>query len=166
MSANQDKQRSAADADLEREIRDGRKFTLEEAIGRMAGPGAMKGESPVSRIQQAEMEIETWLRSHLVDSAGALVVVLHRNIKGSELLLKSIDPPLMVLASYCQRILDSEYVLAELVRQADMEWGQVMGERPHFEKPGAPRHPDDPYTIESVRATLSKLLKQLAGNEE
>ena len=34
----QPKQRSKADAELEREIREGRKFTLEEAIARMAGP--------------------------------------------------------------------------------------------------------------------------------
>ena len=53
----QPKQRSEADAELEREIREGRKFTLEEAIARMAGPGAMKGESPITRKQQAEIEI-------------------------------------------------------------------------------------------------------------
>jgi len=35
--------------ELEREIRQGRKFSLEEAIGRLAGPGAMKGESPIAR---------------------------------------------------------------------------------------------------------------------
>ena len=48
MSNNQDTQRSEADAELEREIRKGRKFTLAEAIGRLAGPGAMKGESPIA----------------------------------------------------------------------------------------------------------------------
>jgi hypothetical protein len=47
MSGNKDTQHSEADAELEREIRKGRKFTLEEAIGRRAGPGAMKGVSPV-----------------------------------------------------------------------------------------------------------------------
>jgi hypothetical protein len=62
MSDNQDKQRSEADAALEREIREGRKFTLEEAVGRMVGAGGMKGESPITRMQQAEIEIETWLR--------------------------------------------------------------------------------------------------------
>ena len=35
MSDNQTKHRSDADAALEREIRDGRKFTLAEAIGRL-----------------------------------------------------------------------------------------------------------------------------------
>ena len=90
----QPKQRSEADAELEREIREGRKFTLEEAIGRMAGPGAMKGESPITRMQQAEIEIGSWLRSHLTDAGGALEVVLHRRVKGSELLLNNFDQPL------------------------------------------------------------------------
>src|SRR5271165_4496649 len=68
MSNNEDTQRSEADAELEREIRKGRKFTLAEAIGRLAGPGAMKGESPIARMQQAQIEIESWLRSHLADA--------------------------------------------------------------------------------------------------
>ena len=165
MSDNQEKQRSEADAELEREIRKERKFTLAEAIGRMAGPGAMKGESPVTRMQQAEFEIESWLGDHLADAGGALPVVLLRQIKGSELLLNNFDQPLVVLASYCQRVLDSDYLLQELVRNADIEWGRVMGERPYFEKEGSPRHPDDPYTVESVRNALDRLLKQLAGGD-
>jgi hypothetical protein len=162
MTDHQDKLRSEADAELEREIRQGRKFTLEEAVGRLAGPGAMKGASPVARMQQAEIEIGSWLRSHLVDAAGALAVALHRQIKGSELLLKSFDQPLVVLTTYCQRVLDSHYLLRELVRDADAKWGRVMGERPYFEKEGAPPDPDDPYTVESVRKALSELMKQLA----
>ncbi len=162
MSKHQDKQRSDADAELEREIRQGRKFTLEEAIARLAGPGAMKGASPVGRMQQAEMEIGTWLRSHLADAAGALEVVLHRHIKGSDLLLNNFDQPLVVLAGYCKRVLDSDYLLKELVRDADAEWGRLMGERPYFEKEGSTRHPDDPYTVESVRKVLGELVKQLA----
>src|SRR6188474_2758000 len=109
MSDHQEMQRSEADAELEREIRQGRKFTLEEAIGRLAGPGAMKGASPVPRMQQAELEIGDWLRSHLADAAGALEVVLRRHIKGSELLLENFDQPLVVLTSCCQRVLDSDH---------------------------------------------------------
>ena len=159
MSDNQDTQRSEADAELEREIRKGRKFTPAEAIGRLAGPGAMKGESPVARMQQAEVEIENWLKSHLADAGGALQVVLHRQVKGSELLLNNFDQPLVVLAGYCQRVLDSDYLVERTRRDADVEWGRVMGERPYFEKEGSPRHPDDPYTVESVRNALSGLLK-------
>jgi hypothetical protein len=165
MSDNQDKQRSEADAELEREILRDRKFTLAEAIGRLAGPGAMKGESPVTRMQQAEIEIGSWLRSHLVDAGGALQVVLHRHVKESDLLLNGFDQPLVVLASYCHRVLDSDYLLKELVRDADIEWGRVMGERPYFEVEGSSSHPDDPYTVESVRNALSALLKQLAVGE-
>src|SRR5215510_15721516 len=149
-----DTKRSEADANLQREVLEGRKFTLEEAVARMAGPGAMKGESPVTRVMQAENEIGTWLRGHVTDSAGALLVVLHRRVTGSELLLNNLDEPLVVLAGYCQRALDSEYLLGEVVREADVEWGRVMGERPHFEKAGTQRDPDDPYTVESVRSTL------------
>jgi hypothetical protein len=162
MSDNEDKQRSEADAELERQIRKDRKFTLAEAIGRLAGPGAMKGESPISRMQQAEVEIETWLRTHLVEGGGPLQVVLHRRIKGSELLLNNYDQPLVVLASCCQRVLDSDYLLKELVRDADVEWGRVMGERPYFQIEGSACDPEDPYTVESVRQVLCEILEQLS----
>jgi hypothetical protein len=163
--SNEDKPRSEADAELEREIREGRKFTLEEAVARMVGPGGMKGTSPITRMQHAQAEIRTWLRSHLTDAGGALEVVLHRRVMGSDLLLDNPDQPLDVLASYCQRILDSKYHLEELVRDADIEWGRMMDERPYFERDGSPRHPDDPYTVDSVRNTLAGLLEQLAMNE-
>ena len=67
----------------------------------------------------------------------------------------------MVLADSVQHILGSEYLLKELVRQADVEWGRVFGERPHFEQEGRPPDPDDPYTAESVRTALSQLLGKL-----
>jgi hypothetical protein len=154
--------RSDADAELQREVLEGRKFTLEEAIARMAGPGAMKGESPVARMRQAEFEIGSWLGSHVADAGGALKVVLHRRVKGSDLLLNNFEQPLIVLASFCQRILDSDYLLNDLVREADAEWGLLMGERPYFEREGAPCHADDPYTVESVRKVLQELSQQLA----
>jgi hypothetical protein len=68
MSDDRNKQRSEADAELEREIRQGRKFTAKDAIARMLGPGAMKGGSAVSKVQEAETGIGTWLRSNLTDS--------------------------------------------------------------------------------------------------
>ena len=89
-----------------------------------------------------------------------------RRVRESELLLKNYDQPLAVLATYCQQVLSSDYSLKELVREADIEWGRVLGERPYFEKEGSPPHPDDPYTVESVRSVLSELIKQLAVGEE
>jgi hypothetical protein len=102
----------------------------------------------------------------LADAAGALQVVLLRGVKESELLLNNLDQPLIVLGSYCQRILSSDYLLEELVRNADTEWGRVFGERPYFDKKGSPPNPEDPYTVDSVRNTLSALLKQLALGQE
>lgn len=158
-----DKTCSDADAELEREIRQGRKFTLEEAIARLAGPGILKGESPVGRLQQAEFEIESWLRTHLTDAGGGLEVVLNRRVKGSELLLNNFEQPLVVLAAYCQQIVASDCQLEELVREADVEWARVMDERPYLDRPGAPRHPDDPYTMESVRKELAAILDELSS---
>ena len=126
----------------------------------------MKGESPVTRMQQAEIEIGAWLRSHLTDAGGTLEVVLHRRVKGSALLLNNFDQPLDVLASYCHQVLDSEYLLKEVVREADIEWGRMMHERPHLEKEGVPPHPDDCYTVESVRGALSELIEQLDAGRE
>jgi hypothetical protein len=38
--------------------------------------------------------------------------------------------------AFLQRVLDSEHLLGEIVREADVEWGRLHGERPHFEKAG------------------------------
>jgi hypothetical protein len=164
MNDDKDTQRSEADAELEREIRKERKFTLAEAIGRLAGPGAMKGASPVTRAQQAAVEIENWLRHHMPAGNSELEVVLLRCVKASELLLANFEQPLAALSAYCRQVLDSDYRLKELVREADVEWGRVQGERPYFEREGSPPHPDDPYTIESARNTLVEIIKRLAEN--
>jgi hypothetical protein len=157
--------KSEADAALEREIRAERKFTLSEAIGRMAGPGAMKGASPVTRKQQAAAEIQECLDRHLPDDAGgggALGCVLLRQVTESERLLAGLDePPLAVLAGCVRQLLGSECRLKELVREADVEWARTFDERPRFERDGCAPAPDDPYTLESVRAALKNLVESL-----
>lgn len=163
MNENNDKQRSEADAELEREIRKDRKFSLAEAIGRMAGPAAMKGASPITRTQQAVVEIENWFRHKMPAGNAELEVVLLRCISASELLLHNFEQPLVVLAAFCQQVLDSDYRLQELVGQADVEWGQVQCERPYFDQAGSAANPDDPYTFQSVRKTLTELIEQLAA---
>jgi len=165
MSDEHTKPKSEADAALEREIRMGREFNLADAIGRMAGPGAMKGVSPITGIEQAITQIQEYLTQHLTDGAGVLSGVLLCQVKGSELLLNAFDQPLVVLAGYVRHILDSEYGLKELVREADVEWGRVFGERPFFEKEGRPPAPDDPYTLESVRTALTQLAGRLTEFE-
>jgi hypothetical protein len=156
---------SEVGADLAREIQSERKFSLSEAIGRLAGAGMMKGVSPVTRKQQAEAEIQEYLGRHLADTAGALPGVLLRQVGESALLLDNLDLPLVVLAGHVRSVLGSEYLLKELVREADVEWGRAFGERPHFEQEGRPPHSDDPYTAESVRIALSQLVEKLNAGD-
>jgi hypothetical protein len=161
VSDEQPGQKSEADAELEREIRAGRKFSVAEAIGRLAGPGMMKGVSPVAPQQQGAAWIQDFLDRNLVDSGGVLKGVLLRQVTESELFLKGFDQPPVALAGCLQRLLHYEHALKELVRESDVEWGRVFGVRPYFEKPGQPPDPDDPYTLESVRALLTALLAKL-----
>jgi len=163
MGDDRDKRRTNADAELECQIRQERKFTAKEAMARMIGPGAMKGGSPISQVQEAEIEIGVWLRNNLTDPPGALQALLHRQLTGSVLLLDNLDQPLLALARYCEQVLATNHRLEELVREADVEWGRRMDERPHFNREGSPPHPDDPYTNDSVRAALSAILTQISG---
>lgn len=161
MSEDRNASPSPNDVELLREILAGRKFSLGEAIGRMAG-GMMKGESPVTLKRQAEATIEDFLRRNLTDAGGVLCGVLLRRFGQSDRLLGHYDQPLAELANAIQQVLGTEFLLQELVREADVEWGRVFGERPHFERPGRPSDPDDPYTIESVRMALSQLVSKIA----
>lgn len=158
MSDDKSQSTCPSGAELQREIRSGRKFTLSEAIGRMVGSGAMKGVSPISLKKQAENEVEAFLKEHLSDTSGALRTVLLRRLASSEHLDGRYDQPLQFLADGLQHVLASEERLRDLVTDADIEWGSITGERPFFEKEGKSPHPDDPYTLQSVRTTLTELL--------
>ena len=58
-------------SEIEREIRQGRKFNPQDALAKMAGPGAMRGASPVSPVRQAEVGIGAWRKAHVADTPGA-----------------------------------------------------------------------------------------------
>jgi hypothetical protein len=150
-------------ADVEREIRRGRKFSIGDAIGRMGGQGMLKGESPVPPIEQTAAAIDNYLQAHLEDPGGVLAQVLVRHMKASEILIEHFDQPKVVLARYVDQLLKSDALLKELVRDADAEWGRALGERPHFERAGQPPNPDDPYTIASVREALNALVQGASG---
>ena len=161
MIAEEHRQSRDTLAEVEEEIRRGRKFSPTEAMGRMAGPGAMKGASPVSRQQQAEIELGNWIRANVADPAGALQAVLHRQVRGSQELLRNLDCPLAGLAELCEQLLKSDYRLSELVREADVEWGERMDELPRFERQGFPPRADDPYTVAWVKAALRGIVADI-----
>ncbi len=160
-----EEQAKATDEDeaLEIEIRSQRKFSLVEAIGRMGGD-LLKGSSPVTGKRQAELAIEHYLRKHLLDAEGALQVVLLRRAKESEILLKGYEQPFDALSRLLENLLDSEERLRRFVGQVDAEWGRLYSERPYFEIEGRSPHPQDPYTLASVRGQLNRLLAMLQAN--
>ena len=125
---------SPEDAELEREIRSQRKYSLDEAIGRAAGD-LLKGTSPVTHKRQAELEIEQYLEGHLADSEGALLIVLQREVRESEdLLERSYDQPLAALAGVTEHLLGLPERLRGFVRRVDAEWGRIYSERPYFDR--------------------------------
>jgi hypothetical protein len=132
MSEKPDTNAADENEEIEREIRMNRKFSLDEAIGRLAGGDFMKGGTPVTRRRQAELEIEEYLRRYLVDSGGVLRIVLLRGL-GESLLHGDYDQPLAALAEYIPKLLASQDLLAEVVREADAEWGRGQSERPYFD---------------------------------
>jgi hypothetical protein len=155
----QDPKRDAEKA-IEREILLERKFSLAEAVGRLGGGGLLKGDSPIPRQRQAEFEMEQYLERHLVDSAGALETVLLRHARNSEQFLSGgFEQPLAALQQAVEQLLQSEQLLRDFVSETDREWGRAYRERPFLEVAGQPPHPDDPYTVASVTATLSALAR-------
>jgi hypothetical protein len=123
------------------------------------------------RPSEAEADIEREIRlarkltakdllAHMA-GPGALRVVLHRHLRGSDMLLNNLDHPLVALADYCRRLVAADYLLKDIVSEADIEWARAMDERPHFEREGAPPDPDDPYTLEGVRGALHDALQHL-----
>jgi len=93
-------------------------------------------------------------------AAGARIASVEDVWADSELLLNNVDQPLIALKAYCQLVLGKNPVLEDIVREADVEWGRMMDERPHFERDGV-LDPDDPYTTQSVRKSLSNVLERL-----
>ena len=166
MSETEQPPGSDSAADIEREIRRGRKFSVSDAIGRLGGGGLLKGASPVPPMQQTEAAIANYLGSHLDDPGGVLAQVMLRYVKASEILIENFDQPAVVLARYVNQVLNSETMLKDLVREADVERARMLGERPQFEREGRPPDPDDPYTLASVRNALTQLLQNATRGEQ
>jgi len=155
---NQEKNRR-----IEKEILSEQKYSLANAIGREGG-NFLKGESPVPKMVQITTEINLFIDQHLPDASGALQSVLKHWVKSDSLLGQNLDSPLKGLDKIIEKILNNQGLFYEIVRQADLKWGQMYEERPHFQKPGQPAHPDDEYSHQSVREKLSQLRQKLRSN--
>ena len=148
--------------DLQKDILSDRKYSLAEAIGREGG-NFLKGESPVPKLVQVTTEVNLFIDQNLSDSSGALQSVLKRWVKTDPLLSEHLESPLKGLDQILEKILTQKGLFYEMVREADVKWGQMYQERPYFQKPGDPPHPEDEYTHESVREKLSLLRERITS---
>jgi hypothetical protein len=143
---------------IEQEILQGRKYSLADAISQEGGD-FLKGESPIPKLVQVKSAIKHFINLHLSDSAGALQATLLTTVQSDDVICsRHFDTPLQALTEMLHPLIAHDVQLREFVRQVDMRWGQMYDERPHFERPGHPPHPDDEYTIESVRSQLQALM--------
>ena len=154
------KQRNDAQQEaIEREIRADRKFGLTEAIGRADDGGHLQGASPVALLEQAQTTALQFAERHLDDPDRALLTLLARTVRSNDsLMARHLDQPLAGLVAVIEKLLGREQWLADFVRDVDAEWGRRYQEPPHFERPGQPTDPLDPYTLVSVRTALQQLL--------
>jgi hypothetical protein len=151
-------QPSEQDDRIEQDARTGREFSLAELISREGGD-FLKGESPIPQLVQAVTEINRFIVNHLPDSSGCLQSVLQTWVTLDEpKVSQHLDQPLSALEEILISILENQQLLYELVKQVDFKWGQLYQEKPYFQQPGEPPHPDDEYTHESVYATLGEFL--------
>ncbi|GAB4146688.1 MAG: hypothetical protein Fur0046_24690 [Cyanobacteria bacterium J069] len=155
---------------IEQEIRMGRTVSLADLIGQ-AGRGLMTGESPVPRLMQARTAVCLFIDRHLADSSGVLQAVLKAQVQTDEAhLSRWLDAPLGGLAEILDSYLDNETLHSDLVQRVKMTWGEWSGDRPRFQSPSQPPHPDDEYAPASVRDRLVKLrsrvLAEIAGKPD
>ncbi|MBD3220813.1 hypothetical protein GF314_06185 [bacterium] len=151
------------DRAIEQEARR-RRSDLAGLLAGRDGGDHLRGASPTPVIRRALLEIEQWLQDHLDATDPALVRVLLRWLAARpERLEAGVGRPAATLADWLPRLLDSPAVMRDLVREIDMAWGELNQERPHFERPGEPPHPDDPYTLASVTRTLETLRDRARG---
>ncbi len=147
--------------ELQRDIFQGREFTLADFIAQEGG-NFLKGESPVPKIVQLKTEINFFIKNNVKDLSGALQGVLQDWVNSSDdKISANQENPLYALRLIVEEILSNENLYYEFVRQVDLKWGQMYQERPHFQQPGQPPHPEDEYSHESVKEDLLDLLAKM-----
>ena len=150
-------------SDLQREIRAGRKFSLGEAIGREGGSFLKGSQEMVPRPLRALAAINGLIDQNLNDPNGALQTCLKRWVKTDIRVGKYLDEPRLALEVIVTSIVQQPQVLYEFARQVAVEWGQLNGERPYFQKPDSEPHPNAAYSHASIQKILTQLLSQLSA---
>ncbi len=145
---------------LQHDIRMQRKFSLAEAIGREGG-SFMKGESTIPRPLRAIAKINQFIITHLNDPASALSTTLQSWASHDIRLSRQLDTPLVALDQMITSLLLEPTSFGEFARQVAIAHSKLTGDRPYFQRPDQPPHPDADYTHASIRAQLTDLQQHL-----
>ena len=145
---------------LQNEIRMQRKFSLAEAIGREGG-SFMKGESTVPRPLRAIAQINQFITAHLSEPTSALSTTLQSWVCNDIRVSRQLDTPLVALDQVIESLLLEPIDFYEFARQTAIAHSQVTGDRPCFQSPNQPPHPEADYTHASIRAELTDLQQHL-----
>ena len=156
----------ARDRELFLEAMSGREFTLADVIAQ-AGGNFLKGESPIPKLVQIKNELKLFISQNLHDLSGSLQAILQIEVdQADKAISHHLDQPLLVLEELVEQSLNQPETFYELVKQVDFKYCQMYEERPHFQLPGAPAHPDDEYSHESVRVQLTNFLERIENTLE
>ncbi|MBL8923546.1 MAG: hypothetical protein JNJ54_32125 [Myxococcaceae bacterium] len=134
-------------------------------------PKSVHLDGSMPPMEQVRLATITLLHAALKDSQGAMHKVLEQDLRQEEALFSAMVrkmgswSPEELHAHLCEvvgvlakRALKNDATLEEFTRRVDAMWGELHDERPHFQRMGDAAHPDDPYTLASVRHTLDQLV--------
>lgn len=156
-----DNKQSENDEIIQREILLERKFSIADAIGR-EGCNFIKGESPIPLLDQVVSEISVFIQNNINDTSRILMSVLQRTVKNDRVkIAENIERPFSYLHRLIKSYIDNPNLLYEITWEVDFTWGQIHNEKPYFQKPGEPPHPDDEYSHETVKEKLKDLLVKI-----
>ncbi len=151
--------------DLVREIRSQRKFTIAEAIGREGG-NFMKGESAIPRPLRATTEINQFVITHFPNPSGPVSATLQSWAKEDIRVSRYLDTPLIALSLILESLLNEPSTFQEFFRQIAIAQSKLTGDRPHFQRPNHPPHPDAAHSHDAVKQQLSNLLQKLQADSK
>lgn len=139
-----------------RELR-GRAFTLADAIGK-AGAGLLRGDAAVPRPLRAQALLDGFIEQHLLDSPGALRVMLKQLVREDLRVSRSFDAPMVAFELILREILTEPEILYELARRVAVICGELYGERPYFQMPGREPHPEAEYCHAGIRTAVAGMV--------
>lgn len=145
---------------IEAEIRATRKFSLADAIGKEGGSFLRSG-STIPRPLQAANVITHFIQTHTTEPTGAFSTTLQAWSCQDIRLSQQLDNPLNALASIIESLLGEPTSFYEFARQIAIAQSQLTGDRPYFQRPNQPPHPDADYTHDAIQSELRHLQQQL-----